>query len=131
MENFKFDHHTHPQNNRAFSPAISSVQCLKAERWSNLNESVSKNISKIFNENELKFIIDIHQGSEFDPSINYRPKLLCLRIMETDNLDELIYKWGVDIDLVYRKIMGLDNDATMTLIDWACNYCDYNNFDLD
>ncbi len=130
MEDAKYNETTKAADGKTFSHELSSVACLKAERWNNLNKKLTNSITKLFTEKELKFILDIHQGDDFDATISYRPKLLKLRIMETEKIDELIEKWGISTSALYEKILKLSNDDTSTIIDWACNYWDYNNLDL-
>jgi len=132
MENLEFDENNQStEENKTYSPDMNSIESLRAERWKNLNDQVNKTIRKKFKENELKFIIDVHEGTEFDPTINYRAKLLKLRIMETENLEQLLQKWDVDIMNVADHILSLSHEETTTLIDWACNYWDYNSSGLE
>ena len=133
MENSKFDENTQPptEENKTFSPEMNSIDSLRVERWKNLNEQVTQTIRKKLSENELKLIVDAHEDTEFDPTINYRAKLLKLRIMETENLEQLLQKWDVDVMMLSDNILSLSHDETTILIDWACNYWDYNNLDLE
>lgn len=132
MGNLDYDDNAQPtEDNKTYSPNMNSVESLRADKWKNLNEQVSQTIRKKLSENELKFIVAIHEDSEFDPTINYRSKLLKLRIMETENLEQLLQKWDVDVMKLSDKILSLSNDETTLLIDWACNYWDYNNSDLE
>ena len=117
MENLEFDEKNQStEENKTYSPDMNSIESLRVEKWKNLNDQVNKTISKKFSENELKFIIDVHDGTEFDPTISYRAKLLKLRIMETENLEQLLKKWDVDIMSVSDNILSLSHEETTTLL---------------
>ncbi|MCP4134862.1 MAG: hypothetical protein GY754_28060 [bacterium] len=87
-----------------------------------IRETAPQAIRELFEENELQLIVELHYGSDYDPKITYRPKLLELRIMESDNLDEVAGKWEVDPMTVVGKIDMLSFEDIASLIEWACSF---------
>ena len=70
MDNFELEEGTQPpEKNKTYSPAMNSVESLRTERWKNLNSEIEKSIKKKLSEDELKVIVDVHDGTEFDPTI--------------------------------------------------------------
>lgn len=116
-------------HHRSADPSLNSVACFKAERWHNLEERMESSIKDKFSENELGFISEVHKGSDFDRSINFRPKLVKLRIEETENVDAIAAKWEIKLQTLYNKIMRLSDDETFMLVDWACNSKEFKDLD--
>ncbi|MCP4137678.1 MAG: hypothetical protein GY754_42315 [bacterium] len=76
----------------------------------------------IFEDDELLFLADMHKGVDFDPGINYRPQLVEMRILESEDLDSMEMKWEISLPGILAKLGTLSFEECFELVKWSSNF---------
>lgn len=84
-------------------------------------------IKTLFNENELKCLIDISNGSIFDEARSHNNQTLEFELIDLFDLDKLDKKWELDRESFLIKIRTLTAAQTYFLQDWANMFWEKTN----
>lgn len=86
--------------------------------WPYLRRRSLNEIKGIFENNELKFIIDMRNGTVFDP-VFLKQEPVTWEIMDSNEYEYLGEKWQVNVQHLIKKIHSLTSSQVFFLIDWA------------
>lgn len=88
---------------------------MSAESFLILRRFAQDEIKGIFNENELKALVDMHNATIFDPSLAMRATLK-IQIEDSELYDGTLTKWNAGKDDILKKVDDLTNIQAFFII---------------
>ena len=119
IETVKHDLDNHPA--AGLFPDQLQAMDFFLQSWRYIYRNALGQIRGMFTANELKLMIDIHNGHQVSPA-TYGSGLLCHAVSDAIALDAAHEKWEVDPEQIAEKCRSLPNILAMVMEMWAAGY---------
>lgn len=97
--------------------SVSSGAGRAVEIYLALRSRSLHNIKGRFDRKELSYLVDMLNGTMFDPKLAVIPDVLIAGIEDADEYEQLGAKWDVDIEVLSAKVRDLTSAESCFLIE--------------
>jgi hypothetical protein len=119
IETVKHDLENHPA--ASLFPDQIQAMAFMIQSWRYIYRNALGQLRGMFTANELKLLVDIHNGHQVGPA-TYGAGLLCSAVSDAIALDAADEKWEIDPVQIAEKCRSLTNVLAMTMELWAAGY---------